>query len=102
VYVTNYRTTTTPLSATIPSGHPDIQFLRIVEITSPASPLAIVQYALAGQEQARGFRLDLDKFAFLDHYADDLEIERSAARAIVSYLASRRPGIASVQSASGD
>jgi hypothetical protein len=81
-----YQTRTLALPASIGSGHGDVRFLRLIRFTCPASPLTIVQYALKGQEQELGLRLDLDKMAFLDHYADDSEVERTAARAIVTYL----------------
>lgn len=87
----NYRTETTMLPGSIESGRAGIRFLRIVQFVHPASPLTIVQYQLNGVEQADGLRLDLDKFAFLDHYAGEanIETERGAARQIVEYLANR-------------
>jgi hypothetical protein len=54
--------------------------------TYPESPLTIVQYERNGREQENGLRLDLDKFAFLDHYAEDIETERTAAKQIVAFL----------------
>jgi hypothetical protein len=89
---TNYKTETTDLPASIESGRPGIRFLRIIQFAYPASPLAIIRYERDGVEQHYGMRLDLDKFAFLDHYADEpqqWETESKAARQIVMFLAAK-------------
>jgi hypothetical protein len=83
----HYRTETTALPPIV-SGHQGIRFLRIIRFTYPASPLSIVQYERDGVEQKDGMRLDLQKFAFLDHYTEDLRTERDAAQQIVAFLAS--------------
>ena len=90
----NYRTSTTDLPERISSGSDEIRFLRIIRFEYPASPLSIVQYEREGEEQEYGLRLDLDKFAFLDHYAGNIEIERSAAAEIVDFLANSRAAAA--------
>ena len=96
-----YQTRTVALPSDIESGRNDLHFLRLISFTYPASPLTIVQYSIGAVEQERGLRLDLDKMAFLDRYAEDAEQERSAAKAIVSFLASNPPEVL-VAKASGD
>ena len=54
-------------------------------------PLALIQYAVNGQEQRLGLRLDIDKGVFLDSPGDqemDNAILSPAARLIVQYLRS--------------
>ena len=54
-------------------------------------PLALIQYAVNGQEQRYGLRLDIDKGVFLDSSGDqevDNAILPLAARLIVQYLRS--------------
>ena len=96
----NYRTITRNLPVNIASGQEGIRFLRIIEFEYPASPLGIVQYERNGEEQEYGLRLDMDKFAFLDHYGADMEVERRAAKQIVSYLA--KPLAAAAAAGFGD
>lgn len=65
-----------------------IQFLNVrVPSGSFRGPFAVVRYALNGEEQKYGLRLDLDKEVFLDHFEDEPVKEsvlRSAAPQIVS------------------
>jgi hypothetical protein len=42
-----------------------VRFLR-AEAPSEPSPFALVRYAIAGEEQSMGLRLDMDKTVFLD------------------------------------
>jgi hypothetical protein len=53
----------------VPRGG-DIEFLRAETSAKHRTPFVLVRYALKGQEQTHGLRLDLDKRAFLDHFED--------------------------------
>jgi hypothetical protein len=48
-----------------------IEFLSAETSGTGYSPFAIVRYAIDGQEQDLGLRLDLDKQVFLDHFDDE-------------------------------
>jgi hypothetical protein len=51
-------------------GGASIQFLsaEVPEIEDP--PVALIRYALAGEQPPTGLRLDLNKQVFLDHFAE--------------------------------
>ena len=71
-------------------GMASIEFLR-AEMPIEPGPLALIQYAVNGQEQRLGLRLDIDKGVFLDSPGDqemDNAILSPAARLIVQYLRS--------------
>ena len=71
-------------------GTAPIEFLRADMPVEPG-PLALIQYAVNGQEQRYGLRLDIDKGVFLDSSGDqevDNAILPLAARLIVQYLRS--------------
>lgn len=53
-------------------GGASIEFLNVEIPSGPfRAPFAVVRYALNGEEQEYGLRLDLDKGAFLDHFEDE-------------------------------
>ena len=67
-----------------------IQFLRAEMPLEYRGPFALVRYALQGQEQPYGLRLDLDKQVFLAHFEDkdQEEIIERAGPKIVEFLRS--------------
>lgn len=52
-------------------GGASIDFIRAEMTTKYDLPLALIRYAIQGQEQENGLRLDLDKRVFLDHLEDE-------------------------------
>ena len=79
-----------PLNGKIRGGA-SIAFLRAELSTKYDLPFALIRYALDGQEQADGLRLDLDKQVFLDRPFADEEKNKvldRAAEEIVEFLGS--------------
>lgn len=57
-----------------------VEFLRAETSAKYRTPFVLVRYALNGDEQKEGLRLDLDKRAFLDHF-EDPSLEAALAQA---------------------
>ncbi len=78
---------TVDLRGRVEGGH-GIEFLRAELNGSEATPFALVRYALNGEEQRSGFRIDVDKAAFIDRPSDPEQeaVIVRAAPAIVDLL----------------
>ena len=75
----------------LPCYSPELTFLRAEMSTRHLLPLALIRYALYGQEQEHGLRLDLEKQVFLDAIPEHDEMEgilQKAASEIAQYLGS--------------
>ena len=69
-----------------------VVFTKVITITKPRLPLAIVYYSLDGVPQQSALRIDFGKQVFLDHLADSALDEQVSpkARNIVTYLGNLR------------
>jgi hypothetical protein len=86
------KTITVPLAGRIVGGE-SLEFLRLEKAARPTVPFALIRYAIDGEEQPLGLRMDLDKRAFLDHFEDqakDALLERAALQ-IVDLMSDEDP-----------